>query len=383
MFSDAMIIYRKELRNVIKDRRTLFATLILPLVLMPAIFIGMNAVMSRQEAQAQEQVYSLEIRNNDDPRLQGELSKQLNFELTQAPSPGSLVIEFPEGYRVGDEADVTIYYDSTSQALSFASRQIISALQGYDQVLANQTLLSVGLDLDSLYTIRTFRVDTAPEESQGTEFLVMMIPYLVIIYTFAGSMSVGIDTTAGEKERGSIAIILVNQVSRSSIALGKVLYVLSAGIASSLMTFAGLLIAFSTTGGMFTDGTDFTGFSIPSLVTLFFALAFTSMLAASIIVLLGSLAKTAKEATSYVMPIYIIVVLTGVLTMSFDPATQPLLFLVPFVNSIFLMKGAILGTSTILQLLLTVISLSAMIGVLITGTSRLYNSEKILESAVN
>ena len=383
MFSDAMIIYRKELRNVIKDRRTLFATLILPLVLMPAIFIGMNAVMSRQEAQAQEQVYSLEIRNNDDPRLQGELSKQLNFELTQAPSPGSLVIEFPEGYRVGDEADVTIYYDSTSQALSFASRQIISALQGYDQVLANQTLLSVGLDLDSLYTIRTFRVDTAPEESQGTEFLVMMIPYLIIIYTFAGSMSVGIDTTAGEKERGSIAIILVNQVSRSSIALGKVLYVLSAGIASSLMTFAGLLIAFSTTGGMFTDGTDFTGFSIPSLVTLFFALAFTSMLAASIIVLLGSLAKTAKEATSYVMPIYIIVVLTGVLTMSFDPATQPLLFLVPFVNSIFLMKGAILGTSTILQLLLTVISLSVVIGVLITGTSRLYNSEKILESAVN
>ncbi len=382
MLSDAMIIYRKEIRNLIKDKRTLFATLILPLLLMPVIFIGMDTVMGRQMDQVREKTYTLVIRNNDDPQLIAVIEQQLFIDIIDEPVVGSLIIEFPNGYSMGDETDVNIYYDSTSQSITFASERLIRALQEYDRILANKKLTEFDLDLESLYTIKTFRVDTAPEESQGTEFLVMMVPYLIIIYTFAGAMSVGIDTTAGEKERGSISIILVNQISRTSIALGKVCYVLSMGVASSIMTFSGLLIAFTATGGLMGES-SFSGFAASSLVILLLVLIFTSMLAASIIVLLGSLAKTVKEATSYVMPIYIIVVLLGVLTMSLDPSSKPLLFLIPFLNSIILMKGAILGNATLLQLLLTVISLSVVISLLIIATSKLYNSERILDSAVN
>jgi sodium transport system permease protein len=86
-------------------------------------------------------------------------------------------------------------------------------------------------------------VDTAPEEAQGVGFLSAMLPYLVLIYVFAGAMNIGLDATAGEKERGSLASVLVNQVSRTSIALGKIMYVVSAGLINSLSSFAGILVA--------------------------------------------------------------------------------------------------------------------------------------------
>ncbi len=379
MLHDAKIIYSKELRNILKDRRTLFAVLVLPLLLMPTIFIGIDKVTSMQFEQAQETTYSVQILNNTDESFLSILSSSLHYSVPDVPDDETIIIEFPKGYTQGESAQVAIHYNSTSQSSSFAAGRIEQALNAYNDILADKTLKQAGLSLDSLYPIKVIRIDTAPEEAQGTGFLAMMLPYMILIYTFAGSMSVGIDTTAGEKERGSLAIILVNQVSRTSIAFGKILYVLTVGITSSCMTFIGLIIAFLVTGGFFNDGSEFAGFSLSSSVTLLLVLIFTSMLAASIIILLGSLARTVKEASSYVTPVYIIVIVMGVLTMSLDAASQPFLFLVPFLNSVFLMKGAIIGESTLMQLLLMICSTSIIIALLIAATSRLYNSEKILE----
>jgi len=379
MLHDAKIIYSKELRNILKDRRTLFAVLVLPLLLMPVIFIGIDKVTSMQFEQAQETTYSIQILNNTDESFLSILSSSLHYSISEVPDEETIIIEFPKGYTPGKSAQVAIHYNSTSQSASFAADRIEQALTAYNELLADNMLKQAGLSLDSLYPIKVVRIDTSPEQAQGTRFLAMMIPYMILIYTFAGSMSVGIDTTAGEKERGSLAIILVNQVSRTSIAFGKILYVLTVGITSSCMTFIGLIIAFLVTGGFFNEGSEFAGFSLPSSMTLLLVLVFTSMLAASIIILLGSLARTVKEASSYVTPVYIIVIVMGVLTMSLDAASQPLLFLVPFLNSVFLMKGAIIGESTIVQLLLMICSTSIIIALLIAAISRLYNSEKILE----
>jgi len=67
----------------------------------------------------------------------------------------------------------------------------------------------------------------------------MMVPYMLLIYIFAGAMGIGMDTTSGEKERGGLAALLVNQVSRTSIAIGKILYVIVTGLLNSVSTFGG------------------------------------------------------------------------------------------------------------------------------------------------
>lgn len=381
LFSDARIIYAKELRNLLKDRRTLFATLILPMVLLPVIFIGIGTVSSMQQENAAASTYRVVLEGNDDSRFLNLLSEQLNYELVDSQDESTLAIVFPQGYEPSQKAVVTLSYPSTSQSLGFAAGRIRQALSVYDNLLAEERLEAAGLSLKELYTIEVSTVDTAPEQARGSGFLAMMIPYMVLIYTFAGSMSVGMDTTAGEKERGSLALILVNQVSRTSIALGKVFYVLSVSIASSLMTFIGLLISFMIADPFSAGNAGFGGFSLLSMVILLLTLVLTSMLAASIIVFLGSLARSVKEASSYVMPVYIIVVVLGVLTMSLDASSRPLLFLIPFVNSVFLMKGAIIADATLVQFLFAAVSNLFVIGLLVLMTSKLYQSERILETS--
>lgn len=399
MIRDALIILRKELMNILKDRRTLVATLLVPLLLLPAIFIGMETIESRQRQEAVETTYPVIIRNNDDPKFLDILSSMLRIQLItdtqdlqgdrdeqseQAVDP--LLIDFPQDYAPGEFAEVHIHYNSTSQKSSYAASMVQSALSQYSAFLAAAYLENFEITLDSLYTITSKRFDTAPEQAQGAGFMLMMVPYMILIYVFAGAMSVGMDTTAGEKERGSLAVILVNQISRTSIALGKVGYVVVVGIASSCMTFIGFLLAAKLTGGFggFTgdeaNGAGLALLSAGSLVIFLVTLIVTSILAASIIVLIGSIARTMKEASSYILPVYFIVILMGVFTMNADPSANPMLFLVPFLNTVFMLKGAIIGEGTLMQLLLFLSVDTLIIIVLIYTISRLYNSEKILNT---
>ena len=380
MIKDALIILRKELKNILKDRRTLIATLLVPFLLMPIIFTGMSFVERKQRSSAEDTIYPVMIMHNEAPEFLDILSGKLNFTLTKEPGDDVLVVEFPEGYIPGDTAKAIIHFNSTSKQSSFAASMISSALVEYSAYLADSYLDDYGIDLQSIYTISVFKLDTAPEEAQGAEFLLVMVPYMILIYVFAGAMAVGIDATAGEKERGSLAVILVNQVSRTSIAIGKILYAVTVGVVSSCMTFCGFILAIKISGGMFGESVNLSGFSFGSLLVILITLVMTSTIAASIIILLGSLAKTAKEASTYILPIYFIVIILGVLTMNMDPSSNQLLFLIPFLNTVFMLKGAIISNSTMLQLVMLIVSDTVLIALLVYSTSRLYNSEKILNT---
>ncbi|HOO75346.1 MAG TPA: ABC transporter permease, partial [Tepiditoga sp.] len=223
----------------------------------------------------------------------------------------------------------------------------------------------------------------APEESQGTDFLSMMIPYMILIYIFSGSMSIGLDTTAGEKDRGSLASLLVNQVSRSSIALGKVFYVIVAGLMNSISSFLGLIIAFSINSKFFGDGVfggNMNIFTLSNILTLLVSLLTLSGIAASLIVFLGSLARNMREASGYITPIYIIVIVMGVVTMTMDSTMGTGLFFIPIINSVFSMKEILTNQlNTVHFIISTVINLG-FISVLVYFTSKLFNSERIINT---
>lgn len=378
MMKDTIIIFKKELKNILKDKRTLISTLVIPLFLLPAIFLGIDFMDRRQTKEAVETIYELKVLNNPDPMLLQVLDAMLGFVLVNDPGPDTLVVEFPEAYQPGEQGNVKVYFSSTSQKSQYARSMIVNAIEAYQKLLANERLSVYGFDLDDLYPLQVSSIDTAPEQAQGAGFLAMMVPYMILIYVFAGSMGVGIDTTAGEKERGSLAIILVNQVSRSSLSLGKIFYVVTVSTFSSLATFLGLVIAFMISGNLLGVSQSVTAISPVSILILLFTLLITSTLASSIIVFLGSLAKTVKEATSYVMPIYILVVLVGVLSMSMDSSSTIRLFLIPFVNSVFMMKGAIIGEFFWAQVFVMATVNLLSIFFLLFGVTKLYNSERIL-----
>lgn len=394
MFKDALIIFKKEMKNLFKDFRTIFAIFILPMILMPAIFIAIGYTTTAQQKEAVETVYNIKFVNLDEENFKNILSQYLNFnevneEITRENVQNSdnlIIVKFPEKSSTASKISVSILYNSLSNKSSFAANMVRNALNTYENELANEKLVEHGLTREELDFITVNQVDVAPEESQGTDFLAQMIPYFILIYIMAGSMNIGLDTTAGEKERGSLSSILVNQVSRTSIAMGKVLYVMTAGIINSIMTFIGLVVAFSLMFNMAGNGSEgmpemnLSALTPDRLLGLLVAMVTVAGLASSIMVLLGSLARNMKEGGGYIMPFYILVIIMGVATMQMEASSNLGMYLIPFINSVFVMKDFITAQISMVEFLLMLVSNIAVISFMILGIAKLYNSEKILES---
>ncbi|MBN2219541.1 MAG: ABC transporter permease [Kosmotogaceae bacterium] len=393
MFRDALIIFRKELKNVFKDPRTIFAVLILPMLIMPIIFLVMNTVSQSQAETYESAVYSLKVTNLPDERFLKILEGIISFELvdeineeTVKDLENSIMVEFPpnsaERIENGERIDALVFYNSTSRGSSYGAQMVQNALASYSSFLLSEKLLEHGLTIEDLNPVSVEKMDVAPEESRGTEILATLIPYFLLIYIFAGAMNIGLDTTAGEKERGSMPVLLVNQVSRSSIATGKILYVMTIAILNSIFTFIGLIIAFKLGGPAFgAENLNLSSLSASTFLGLFITLLTMSGLAAALIVLLGSIARNVKEGSGYVMPIYIMAIVLGIATMQMESPDNPFLYLIPLVNSIFVMKDIITVNFVIARFLLMLISNLAYVSLFIYFLTRVFNSERIMDSS--
>lgn len=381
--NDACIIFQKELRNFFKDRRTLFSTFLLPLVLLPLLFIGMGTVMSALEADAQTTTYKIAIEGNDDVRLQTILQNILHYNVVDAID-AEVSIMFPPGYAPGVQSPVMITYDSSSQKLQYAHQQVLRALEQYQELLGEHLLQRYGLSTADLRTLEPRSIDLASEAVQsGGSILAMLVPYFLLIFLFSGSINAGLDTTCGEKERGSLAILLVNQVPRTSIAWGKICYVSVVAICSAGATFLGLVIAMLSPGGtdLFTyNSLEAGAISFSALITIVLVLFSAALFTGSIVALLGSLARSVKEGTTYVMPLYMLVILIGVITMYMDPTENGWFFFIPIVNTIFVMKEIFMGMITPWHVVVTLLTQIGCSGVCAYLVARLFNSEKILQT---
>ena len=381
--NDACIIFQKELRNFFKDRRTLFSTFLLPLLLLPILFIGMGTVINALEADAQKTTYHIAIEGVEDARLHIVLKEVLNYTIVES-ADADVSIVFPPGYAPGISSSVVISYDSSSQKLQYAHQQVLIALQRYQEILGEQLLNLHGLTTSDLHSLDLRSIDRASQAVQsGGSVLAMLVPYFLLIFLFSGSINAGLDTTCGEKERGSLAILLVNQVPRTSIAWGKICYVSVVAICSAGATFLGLLIAMLSPGGadLFSSNALGAGaISLSALLTIIIVLFAAALFTGSIVALLGSLARSVKEGTTYVMPLYMLVILIGVITMYMDPTQNGWFFFIPMVNTIFVMKEIFMGMVTPWHVLVTVLSQIGVSGICAYLVARLFNSEKILQT---
>lgn len=383
MFQDALIICKKELKNFFKDRRTIISTFLLPVLLLPILFISMGTIMHSLETKAQTTLFKVAIQGNPDPRLTNLIAEKLLFTSAERQD-ADITLIFPLNYVPRSHSQVLVEYDSSSNKIDYAVHRIESALQEYDALLAQQTLSLYDLTLQELKTLDVHLLDTASSavQSGGAE-LALVVPYFLIIFLFSGSMNAGLDTTSGEKERGSLAVLLVNQVSRTAIAWGKILYVSVIALCSAAATITGLLITLLVPmGGDAFMGAPSTTYGMKgsSMVAIILLLSTTALLAASLVTIVGCFAKTLKEGGSYIIPLYLIVILAGVTTMYMDPSEAIGIYLIPLINTIFVLKESFMGMINPIHLGVTIFSnlCFASLGALLVA--KLFNSERIVQT---
>jgi len=402
VLKDALIIMTKELKNMFRDKRTIFATIILPLVLFPVMFgiIGLITKANEEaKAKAEYTVYVESTLSNPEEltKVIDEIHRVGNFEVITGKIDEK-VIESDSttvGLKVGKNGNVfvaTVVYNSVKDKSTYAAQKIKEALMNLNNELVSAELVSRGINPEELNFVQindavvgvsaeNGNVEEAKAKGQFTQMLAMLVPYFLLLYIFAGSMGLGIDTTAGEKERGSLSILLVNQVSRTSIALGKILYLMLMSILTSVLNLVGLVIglyfemSFLGEANMpFSVELDAIGYLL-----LFITVILLALISSGIIILIGILARSVKEASGYITPIYMIILLFGISTMQSEGSKAFYYYAIPFINIIFTMKDIFIGTFSAANFLTMFVVNSALVVLFVYLTARIFNSEKVLE----
>jgi sodium transport system permease protein len=223
--------------------------------------------------------------------------------------------------------------------------------------------------------------DLAREGDLMGKIIGMMVPFFIVIYLFANAMKVGLDTVAGEKERGTLATLLVNRVGRVSIVMGKMLSVMVAAIVGALSSMAGLKIASRQIIDLFSGPGEVPGgYAMTAEDLLLFAMVVIplAILVASVVMAVSTFARNVKEGQGMITPVYIAVMVIGTTSMQSGDVPPRWMTLVPVFSSLTVMKQIFMDAAAWDQALFAGASSLLLSSVLILLTVRMFNDERIL-----
>lgn len=358
-------IFEKEMARIFRDKKMIFSVFLLPVLIMVVIWSIIGNLVTNMEEDIETHVSRIYMVHEPETFAQileesgvrcevKEISSDEELESAKSQilnGDADLIVEFPEGmeqsiadYQEGDEIpQVRTYENPTEEYSAEASGKISQVLESYRQMLlagriedmSSLAVFQVNSDNDEMYI--------QDEEKAGGKAIGMMLPYFITILLFAGAMGIGTDMIAGEKERGTMASLLVSPVKRSSIVLGKVFALMVISGLSSLIYVAAMAVCapamMRTMGGLDQLNISLSPGQIVMMALLLVAIAF---LYSSIIVLFSVFAKSVKEASTYVMPAYMLVLVIGLMTMFGSGQRETIDYAIPLYNSALALQG-ILG----------------------------------------
>lgn len=219
-----------------------------------------------------------------------------------------------------------IFYNSADPDSSRAHSSFAAMLDAYESSLSNRFDVNAG---EGGY-------DVAEERDVAGSIVVSIVPLLLLILVFTSVMSIAAESVAGEKERGTMATLLATPINRRDIALGKVLAI----------TAIGLLIAVSSALGIFAGlpsimqgAVDVNVYGPTDYLLLALVILSTTLLVVMLITIVSTLAKSVKEATMYLTPLMIAVMLVGILGMFGDAKADIGYYFIPLYNAVQCMIG--------------------------------------------
>lgn len=396
-------IFGKELARIFRDKKMIFSVFLLPVIIMIAILSIINVLASNMENNIESHISNVYMMNEPESFQQILENSGVKCNITAIDTDAQmedakaeilsgdadLIVEFPEnleqavaGYQEGDQIPQIKTYQNPSEEYSTqAADNLAQVLETYRQTLLSQrvgdmeslVVFQVNADNDEMYI--------QDEEKASGRAIGMMLPYFITILLFAGAMGIGTDMIAGEKERGTMASLLVSPVKRSSIVLGKVFSLMVVSGLSSLIYVAAMVVCAPMMMDSFGGAGDLNiQLSIRQILMLAFLLVAISFLYSSIIALFSVFAKSVKEASTYVMPAYMLILVIGLVTMFNFGETDSSSYMIPLYNTALTLQGILTQETTLAQYAVTLVETLVIGGVLTGVIVKAFESEKVMSA---
>jgi sodium transport system permease protein len=361
--SNIFTVYRKELTDSLRDRRTLISMVVVPIVIFPLISIGMFTFISKVVGKAKQEVPKVMIVSaGDSPQTVESLKaiKGIEFvpgepDYAQQISDKKVraAIDVPAGFDAAvdrnEQATLKIYNYEGDLKSSIATEKIQDFLKTLQTQTVQTRLQARNLPPTLANPFDVKEQNVAPPEKVSGAVIGGFLPYFVIILCLTGAMYPAIDLTAGEKERGTIETILTSPVPRTQIVLGKFLMVLTAALVTAMLAITSMGVSFhvakvlmagspgakemlSLTIGLKAIGAVF-------LMVLPLAVLFSAGLLA-----IALMAKSYKEAQSYIAPLMIVVVMPAVAGLMPGVEFNARMAMIPILSTSLVCKEIVAGT---------------------------------------
>lgn len=333
-------VMRKELVDLMRDRRTVMLSLLLGPILLPALMLGMGSLAeSRVKTQLETTLKLPVVGAEHAPNLIAFLEMQ-DMEILPAPDDPEAEVRkqnhdvivripptFGDEWRKSEPAEVELIFDSTRRDTDIPLQRVQGALQGYAALTGKLRMLSRGISPNMDAAVRVASRDLATPEAKRSQILAAMMPYFLIFSTIMGVAYLVVDTTAGERERQSLEPLLATPASREAIMSGKILAACAFGMFSLLLLLASFKATFMFGGSGAFKGIDVSWWVIGKLL---FVLAPLTMLVTVLLTLTSATAKSVKEAQSY-MSVLMLLPMIPTIVLMVNPVKDKLwMFAVPF-----------------------------------------------------
>ena len=387
-----LTVFWKEVRENLRDRRTVLNTLLTGPLLAPLMFVLLiNGIVARELDKAEKPLPVPVIGAEHAPQLIDAL-KQMGVEIKDPPADpeqavreqdADLVLRIPETYaeawRKGEPAQVELIYDQSQRDAGGSVARLRSMLDGYGQRTSTMRIIARGLSPTLTRPIVVSSRDQSTAQARGG-MMFGMLPYFFILGAFIGGMALAIDTTAGERERQSLEPLFANPVPRGNILLGK----LGATSVFALTTLLLSILAFSVAGQFLPTGKLGMTLSIGprfAVLTMFTMLPLV-VLIASLQTLAAAFAKSFREAQTYLSLLMLVPAVPTLMLSVFPMKTQLWMYAVPLMGQQVvitrLVRGDAVATNEIL-LCFACTAIAALIVYLVTA--RVYRSERLAISS--
>ena len=396
MWNNIRLLFSKELLGAVRDRRTLILTVIFPLIFYPLILsvMGRFTETERVRLETMPRIILVVDESGDDTFREAWMSdRSMLWREVEDEAVGLESLKEEVGYLLlvaqkdsggeGVGLDIVLHFDQASQLGVLAADSVRLFLENYLQDVVSDKLTALGYSYDDLtppLTVTTQDITTG--ESVGRVILSRLLPYFMVLAILTGAMGLGAEITAGEKERSTIATLLVSQLTRTEIVLGKFFTVLTVSLVSSLLSAVGLLIGVRFFGGGLTPA----GMSSNAIFQLDLAafgwilvvLIPLAVILAALVIIVGTFARSQKEASTYLLPIYMIIVLVGMMSMTGGVTFEGLRFPIPVANALYSLQDIIVGDVVFQNLLYTLLANVVSGAILIAAAVRLFKREAVL-----
>ena len=391
MKNNTLTIIKKEFARFFGDRQLLFTTVIMPGLMIYLVYSLMGNGINKMITEGANEAVTMQVENMpaslapvltnidsslvivEQPVTEADIAQLENKEIN------AVLVRFPNhfeeamaGLQVSDSdplPNVEIYYNSTNNASSRVYMTISTVLGNIGRTFTV-----------NVPQYEEQRFDQASDESIGAMVWSKILPMLIIMMLFSGVMAIAPSAIAGEKERGTIATLLVTPMRRNELALGKIVSLSGIALLSGISSFIGIALALPKMVPVDEAGLTF-HYTTTDYIVLLFVIFATVLIMASAISLLSALAKDVKNAGTMVVPFMLVVMLAGLLPMFQSSAPENLVvYLIPFYNSIEVMTAVFAHEMSWMPVIVTLCADVVYTGIAVWGLTRMFNSEKIMFS---